>query len=206
MVHSRNLDGEELVFGNQGALWGRAMTWWDHGTGSVWSQPIGEAIAGPLQGARLDLVPSRLTTWGEWLQSHPETVALEAPDRPSGFDLDSMSIVVELGEESIAFPVRSLRSAVANEVVGGAPIAVVVAPDLPDTWTVFSRTVDDRVLTFEFSGSDLVDRETGTVWDPVRGIGVSGELQGVGLDVLPGFTSFVEDYWTFYRNGRLWAP
>ena len=43
MVHRRDLNGEVLVFGNQGALWGNAMTWWDHETGTVWSQPLGEA-------------------------------------------------------------------------------------------------------------------------------------------------------------------
>lgn len=47
MVHRRELDGAEIVFGNQGALYKDAMTWWDHDTGSVWSQPTGEAILGP---------------------------------------------------------------------------------------------------------------------------------------------------------------
>jgi hypothetical protein len=42
MVHRRELNGTVLVLGNQGALWGNAMTWWDHGTGSIWSQPIVE--------------------------------------------------------------------------------------------------------------------------------------------------------------------
>jgi hypothetical protein len=34
MVHRRIVDGEEVVFGNQGALYMNAMTWWDHTTGS----------------------------------------------------------------------------------------------------------------------------------------------------------------------------
>lgn len=62
-VHRRELDGEPVLFGNQGALWSNAMTWWDHQTGSIWSQPLGEAIAGPYKGRRLDLLPSTLTTW-----------------------------------------------------------------------------------------------------------------------------------------------
>ncbi len=41
------VDGEEIIFGTQGALYRNAMTWWDHDTGSIWSQPLGEAIAGP---------------------------------------------------------------------------------------------------------------------------------------------------------------
>lgn len=71
MVHRREVDGEVLVFGNQGALWGNAMTWWDHGTGSVWSQPLGEAIVGPMKGDRLELMASQLSSWSTWKQEHP---------------------------------------------------------------------------------------------------------------------------------------
>ena len=75
MVHRRELDGEEVIFGNQGALWGNAMTWWDHDTGSIWSQPLGEAILGPRKGERFELLPSTLTTWEAWQSAHPETLA-----------------------------------------------------------------------------------------------------------------------------------
>ena len=34
MVHRREVNGEVLIFGNQGALWGNAMTWFDHDTGT----------------------------------------------------------------------------------------------------------------------------------------------------------------------------
>ena len=66
MVHRREVDGEPIVLGNHGALFGNAMTWYDHETGSVWSQPTGEAILGPLTGTKLELLPSTLTTWGDW--------------------------------------------------------------------------------------------------------------------------------------------
>ena len=67
MVHRRELNGQVLVFGNQGALWGNAMTWFDHGTGSVWSQPLGEAIVGDRKGDVLDVMVSQLTSWGTWV-------------------------------------------------------------------------------------------------------------------------------------------
>jgi hypothetical protein len=65
MVHRRDIDGRGVVFGNQGDLYMNAMTWWDHDTSSVWSQPTGEAILGPLKGERLELVPSTLTELAE---------------------------------------------------------------------------------------------------------------------------------------------
>lgn len=204
MVHRREYDGTELVLGNQGALWGNAMTWWDHDTGSVWSQPIGEAIAGPRKGATLELVPSVLTSWESWLGDHPETVALNAGSGRSGFDLSDMAIVVEFGDEAAAYPIPDLREVgPANDVVAGTPIAVVVDPANPQAWSVFSRVLDDRTVTLAERDGRLIDVETETSWDPVRGIAVEGPLVGEILDLLPGFTSFVEDFFTFFPDGRV---
>ena len=108
MVHRRELNGEVLVFGNQGALLGNAMTWWDHDTGSVWSQPLGEAVMGPRTGERLELLASQLTSWGTWRSDHPETFALDAPGGNSRFDLDTMTIVAESGQEVGVYRVRDL--------------------------------------------------------------------------------------------------
>ena len=54
-----------------------AMTWYDHETRSIWSQPWGRAIIGPLKGVQLNLLSSRLTTWASWKQEHPETLAMD---------------------------------------------------------------------------------------------------------------------------------
>lgn len=59
MVRRREIDGEPVLFGNHGALYGNALTMFDHATGSVWSQISGEALLGPLSGDRLELLPSR---------------------------------------------------------------------------------------------------------------------------------------------------
>ena len=82
LVHLRNVGDATATFGNHGALYKGGMTWYDHDTGSVWSQPTGQAIAGPLAGASLELVPSQLTTWEMWRSAHPDSRALAA-DTPS---------------------------------------------------------------------------------------------------------------------------
>ena len=82
LVHERRVDGNRVRFGNQGALHKGAMTWFDHATDSVWSQPFGEAIAGPLVGRTLELMPSQLTTWSQWLDANPESRVLVS-DIPS---------------------------------------------------------------------------------------------------------------------------
>ncbi|MBT8217633.1 MAG: DUF3179 domain-containing protein, partial [Acidimicrobiia bacterium] len=86
MVHRRIIDGREVIFGVQGALLGNAMTFWDHDTGSIWSQPTGEAVAGPRKGQRLELLPVSFTTWASWQETHPDTVALDATGGVTGFD------------------------------------------------------------------------------------------------------------------------
>lgn len=208
MVHRREIDGEPIVLGNHGALWGNAMTWYDHETGSVWSQPLGQAILGPLAGTRLELLPSTLTTWGDWTDEHPGSLALEAPGGFSGFHLDAMAVVVELGDHSVAHPVPDLRTAgVANSSVGDVPVAVHLAADT-DNWVVLSRHLDDRVveLAIDGTGDDPVLVEVGGEgrWDPATGLGLDGTDQA--LDRLPGFTSFPRDYTTFFPDGAFWQP
>ena len=205
MVHRRELDGRELVFGVQGALWLNAMTWWDHETGSVWSQPLGEAIAGPLKGSRLELLPMQLTHWSTWRAAHPETLALDAPGRPSSFDLRQMVIVVELVDEAVAYPIPALRKyGVANDTVAGVDVAVVIDPNDEERWTVFSRRLDDRVVELQIVDGALIDAETGTEWHPASGVALEGLLAGTTLDQLPGFTAFPRDFRSFWPRGRLW--
>ncbi len=75
-MHDRRLNGETLTFGNQGALFMSAMTWWDHETESIWSQPWGSAIGGDLEGESLTLLPAEVVPWSTWLASHPDTTVL----------------------------------------------------------------------------------------------------------------------------------
>ena len=206
MVHRREIDGEEIVLGNQGALWGNAMTWWDHDTGSIWSQPLGEAILGPRKGARLELMPSTLTTWAAWQAAHPETVALDVHAwATSGFHLENMSVVVDLGAEAASYRIPPLRDVgVVNDVVAGIEIAVVIDPGDAQRWAVFSRRLDDAVVDLAMADGLLVDTTTGTVFDPFLGLGRSGPLADEDLNKLPAFTAFPSDFETFFPGGRTW--
>ena len=194
-----------MVLGNHGALWGNAMTWWDHETGSVWSQPLGEAILGPLAGTRLELLSSTLTTWDEWRALHPSTSALDAPGGQSRFDaetLDTVAVVIELGVDSMAFPIPDVRLAgVANANVGETPVAVVVDP-ATDRWAVFSRRLDDRVVELALVDGVLEEVGGSRRFDASLGHGLDGDE---ALDHLPGFTSFPRDYATFWPNGVFWT-
>jgi hypothetical protein len=206
MVHRRDVEGEALVFGVHGALWGNAMTWWDHDTGSVWSQPLGEAILGPRKGQKVELLASQFTTWGAWRERNPETRALAVAAEPTGFDLSDLYIVVDFSDEARGYPVADLRRAgVVNDIVAGLEIAVVSDPTDSERWIVFSRRVRDAIVELEIVGDDLVDRVTGTRFDPALGFAIGeGELAGEILDRLPGLTSFPGDFDTFWPDAEVW--
>lgn len=206
MVHRREIDGVEVVFGNQGALWHNAMTWWDHDTGSIWSQPLGEAILGELRGTKLELLPSTLSYWDAWVSAHPDTLAIDTFGAPMVISLHDLAIVVDLGAATVAYPYEMVvRRGVINDVVAGVEIAVVVDPRDEDRWAVLSRRLDEGTVDLQIVDGELVDSKTGSAIDPVRGLGLDGPLQGEVLALLPAGTVFPEDFGSFWPNGRFWS-
>ncbi len=73
------IDGEATTFGVSGKLWRDNLVMYDRATGSLWSQLLGAAVAGPLTGQKLEVVPSEVTTWSAWKRRHPDTLALRKP-------------------------------------------------------------------------------------------------------------------------------
>jgi len=129
LVHDRRVDGTTAVFGNQGALYKGAMTWFDHETGSIWSQPLGKALVGPRSGATIKLMPSQLTTWREWVKAHPETAVLivahpSPPFRGRRPGPDHVAGVI-IGDVAAAWPYPWLADGnVVNAAVGKTPVTV----------------------------------------------------------------------------------
>ena len=159
-----------------------AMTWWDHETDSVWSQPWGMAIAGPMEGTRLELIPANIVPWQTWFSQHPETLVLEAGGPRSGgvggVLGDGHVIGITLGQHAKAYP-YSLATAqqVINDQVG--PFAIVVVADAATkAVSAYLRQVEDQELKFTFDEGRLVDRPTGSTWDVSTGLAVDGPLRG----------------------------
>ncbi len=200
MVHRREIDGRPVVFGNQGDLWMNAMTWFDHDTGSVWSQPTGEAILGPLTGTSLELLPSTLSTWGDWKERFPNTLALEASSRDNRFSIELMAVAVVVGEDSVAIPFVDLREReFLSTELSGEPILVVADPEL-DRWAAYSRLVDGEPLDLVVVGAEVIDLASGDRWSAALGAPLSGQAP---LDRVPSFSSFGSDYRQFYPDGEL---
>ena len=63
-----------------------ALILYDRETDTLWSQFTGEALEGPLEGGRLRLVASELTTWSAWKAQHPDTLVLNTDDLSRKYD------------------------------------------------------------------------------------------------------------------------
>lgn len=192
LVHDRRIEGRARVFGNQGALYKNAMTWWDHETESVWSQVSGKALYGPLAGTELRQIPASVGTWKAWVRAHPDTLVLATPEglvsQPERQNPDFL-IGVRLKDVAVGFDFRYvLHRGVVNDWVGDLPIAVYAREDR--LIQVFSRRAGDAIVDLRVEDNLLVDQESGTFWNPTSGQGISGPLAEHSLSPVPWASSF----------------
>jgi len=78
-VYSTKVNGEVLEFGTSGFLYRSNKLMYDRGTNTLWQQFLGEPVVGSLadSGIKLEVLPVVVTTWGEWLDAHPDTTVLD---------------------------------------------------------------------------------------------------------------------------------
>ncbi len=191
-----------------------AMTWWDHDTLSVWSQPWGAAIMGPLKGTTLRMIPASLTSWGSWKAEHPDTMMLEVvsaygdeefSEVQRQFPSDAFVIGAVLGEYVKAYRFTAVvREGVINDSIGEFPVLVFADAETRNVH-LYIRNTGNEVLTFELRNGELVDRETGTVWDSERGLALEGPLKRINLQQVP-YTSAADWAWLdFYPDGAIYG-
>jgi hypothetical protein len=150
----------------------------DATTGSWWRQATGEAIAGPRKGQRLTALHSEQMTLANWLALHPDTLIMQGDprfkdqypndakyetgesrstltgtDRASWAD-KSWIVGVDFGDAARAYDWNRLRrERIVNDIVGGRPIVIVLAPD-DVSFVAFERP--DRETTFSLDGDRVV--------------------------------------------------
>ncbi|MGI9350990.1 MAG: DUF3179 domain-containing protein [Rhizobiaceae bacterium] len=81
IVFDARYEGKKLDFGTTGRLRHSDLLMYDRQTESWWQQFSGEAIIGDLLGARLDILPSRLESFGNFKKRHPKAKIL-VPNNP----------------------------------------------------------------------------------------------------------------------------
>lgn len=233
-MYDREIDGNVHSFGVSGKLIMNVLVMYDRETETLWSQLLGEAVEGPLTGTKLDYVESLQTTWAEWKELYPDTVALRksfagardtydsyyASDRAGvlgEFNSDDrlytkqFVVGVILGDAPKAYPFSQLSDElVVNDELNGQPLLVVFDPDSA-TGAVFGRDVDGQTLTFELNvagGLDdarLVDVETGTIWSAFTGDALEGPLAGAALERVRSTSSFWFGWKDFHPDTEVYG-
>ncbi len=192
---------------------------YDRQTGSYWHQVSGEAIVGDLTGKALSLLPSVTASWEEWQGLYPQTRVLSRetgyrrdysrdpflgyallvdrgdfffPVSEKGRDprLSPAEVVlaVEVGDSRRAYPLKALGDAALNDTLGGKRVVILSRKEGP-SGAAYVPEIEGRELTFEIRNGDLVDRETGSLWD-LAGLALTGPLAGSRLEPLPTRTTF----------------
>jgi hypothetical protein len=81
LVFDRRVSGRVLDFGTTGLLRNSDLVMWDRQTESWWQQFTGEAIVGSYTGAELKMLPSRVMSYGEFVERWPNNPVL-VPNNP----------------------------------------------------------------------------------------------------------------------------
>lgn len=78
-MYSTKINGEVFEFGTAGFLYRSNKLMYDRTTNTLWHQFLGEPVVGELVGSgiTLEVLPVTLTTWGDWLKAHPDTMVLD---------------------------------------------------------------------------------------------------------------------------------
>ena len=75
----RQLDGRTFTFGTSGRLYNSSLVMYDRQTESLWTHFTGQAVAGELTGAQLELIPVATVSWGTFAAEHPDGLVLSRP-------------------------------------------------------------------------------------------------------------------------------
>jgi hypothetical protein len=103
----RASDGGTYDFGSSGFLYRSNKLMYDRQTRTLWNQLTGEPVLGELVGdnVELALLPVVLTSWGDWLAQHPDTLVLELETGYERYYLPGAAYGDYFASTSTMFPV-----------------------------------------------------------------------------------------------------
>jgi hypothetical protein len=153
-VLDRRVGGRTLTFENSGALWKDMLVLKDKETGTYWTPATGRALAGPLEGEMLTILPAPVTTAEAWRELYPATVCLDTgklsavPLRLRLYAMSSWEGVSGRKTQDRRFPPKQGVFFVA----GRDEALAFTAAELREKRTV-AATLDGVALTLEWDGA-----------------------------------------------------
>ena len=214
-------NGETYTFGSSGFLFRSNKLMYDRQTRTLWNQLTGEPVLGELaveEGGeilRLGLLPVVLTTWEEWQNQHPDTLALDldtgfsrpyvpgaaygdyfASDatmfpvwqRSDLLDTKARIYALQVGGVPKAYPLDLLaEERVVNDILAGTPVVLLAARGLVDVQGENRRVGS---VTYEAGGEVRAYQRGGHTFSPGPGpdevIDERGRLWHVTEEALTG--------------------
>jgi len=156
----------------------------------------------------------------EILSGGPPRDGIPSIDKPKFIDIQQETslgemepvIALEIDGDARAYPLRVLIwHEIANDVVGGVPVAVTYCP-LCNSAVVFERNLGGETLEFGVSGklrnSDLVmyDRTTQSWWQQFTGEAIAGSYTGQELKTRPARLESFSNFKARHPEGRVLVP
>ena len=212
-------------------LYRNGLIMFDRQTNSLWSHILGQAISGEFEGTQLTFIPALQTDWQSWQELHPDTLVvnprLVGDDVYTNYYLSGQEGVLgwqnpderllskeyvlglRLGGQAKAYPFSVLsQQPVVNDQVAGINL-VIFFDQATASGTVFERQLEDgTILTFE-PGSEArraVDTGSGSEWDILTGMAVSGPRQGTQLTQVPITYAFWFGWADYHGESTIYQP
>ena len=198
-VYDARPEGRRLTFGVSGKLADDALVMYDRETGSEWKQPTGRAIAGELEGVRLEPISSPITSLDRFREAYPDGVVLQAARRihhgqplAEAYDMDRYDRYVESDE----FGLFGMR--------GTGPRRTWDRDDLDPKTLVLGIDHGGEAVGFPVT---WVGADGGTVADTVGGLDIVVLETGAGVFSFedPGFDLDVAEA-SVHGDGTTWDP
>jgi hypothetical protein len=142
----------------------------------------------------------------------------EGPTTPGQLPAVARVLTVERGSEAVAYPYEVLQEQrVVNDTVNNTEIAVfweAGTASALDTGNIASgrdvgaanaylRELDGQTLTFALEDGQIIDQQTGSVWN-ARGQAISGELEGQELEPVVAVNHFWFSWAAFKPETRVY--
>ena len=235
-MYSTEINGQTTEFGTSGMLYRSNKLMYDRVTETLWHQFRGEPVVGPLanSGVRLEVLPNVLTTWGEWLEQHPETTVIsnDTGVYPADSYLpeeDPLSIYFSYrADAGTMFPVAGINESlpIKQQVFGLAfgdqaraysRDTLVQNPLLNDNvggqevviLTVAgggSRAYDRQGIELQFSSEGQLQSDDGRAWRVLEDALESVDDPSQRLPRLPSRDAYWFGWQTFYPHTDLYSP